>query len=77
MIDRGKLLTRNDFSSGWLVIVKQIVYEPMLGGGFITASAPILIASFGVVPIYMAGLTSIVVALGIAYFSGWIRFSRD
>ncbi len=27
---------------------KQIVYEPLMGGGFITASAPILIVSFGV-----------------------------
>ena len=56
---------------------KQIVYEPLMGGGFITASAPILIVSFGVATTFIVGLASIVVALAIAYFSGWIRFSRD
>jgi hypothetical protein len=48
-----------------------------MGGGFITASAPILIVSFGVATTFFVGLTSIVVALGIAYFSGWVQFSRD
>ena len=56
---------------------KQIVYEPLMGGGFITASAPILIVSFGVATTFFVGLASIVAALGIAYFSGWIQFSRD
>jgi len=56
---------------------KQIVYEPMLGGGFITASAPILIASFGIYSTYLIGLASIAVAVAIAYFSGWIhRFNK-
>lgn len=55
---------------------KQIIYEPMMGGGFITASAPILIVNFGVATTYTVGLVSILVALGIAYFSGWVRFSR-
>jgi ESS family glutamate:Na+ symporter len=55
---------------------KQIIYEPMMGGGFITASAPILIASFGVGSTYLVGAASILVVLAIAYFSGWIRFSR-
>ena len=56
---------------------KQIVYEPLMGGGFITASAPILIVSFGVASTFIVGLASIGVALAIAYFSGWIQFSRD
>jgi ESS family glutamate:Na+ symporter len=55
---------------------KQIIYEPMMGGGFITASAPILIASFGVGSTYLVGAASILVALTVAYFSGWIRLSR-
>lgn len=56
---------------------KQIVYEPLLGGGFITASAPILIASFGWAPTYLVGLGSVVLAMGIAYLSGWMRLSRS
>lgn len=55
---------------------KQIIYEPLMGGGFITASAPILIATFGVASSYFVGLGTIVVALAIAYFSGWMRLSR-
>ncbi len=56
---------------------KQIIYEPMMGGGFITASAPILIATFGVGSTYIVGAASILVALTVAYFSGWIRLSRN
>ncbi len=52
---------------------KQIIYEPMLGGGFITASAPILIASFGIGIPFLAGFLSIVGMLGIAALSGWIH----
>jgi ESS family glutamate:Na+ symporter len=55
---------------------KQIIYEPMMGGGFITASAPILITSFGVGLTWWVGLGSIAVALAIAYFCGWLRRSR-
>jgi len=56
---------------------KQIIYEPMMGGGFITASAPILIASFGVGSSYLVGLGSIVLVLMIAYLSGWMRLARS
>jgi ESS family glutamate:Na+ symporter len=56
---------------------KQIIYEPMMGGGFITASAPILIASFGVGTSYLVGLASIVLVLMIAYLSGWLRLARS
>jgi ESS family glutamate:Na+ symporter len=55
---------------------KQIIYEPLLGGGFITASAPILIFTFGVGPSYLVGALTIVLALVVAYFSGWTRWSR-
>jgi ESS family glutamate:Na+ symporter len=55
---------------------KQIIYEPMMGGGFITASAPILIASFGVGTSYAVGAASIVLALVVAWFSGWIQPKR-
>ncbi len=52
---------------------KQIVYEPMMGGGFITAAAPLLIVSFGISTTYIVGAASILVFLGIAHFSGWIH----
>jgi len=55
---------------------KQIIYEPMLGGGFITASAPILIVSFGLGPTYLVAALSVAVFLIVAYFSGWLRFGR-
>ena len=52
---------------------KQILYEPMLGGGFITAAAPLLIVHYGAgLSLLVAGLT-MVAALVIAYFSGWLR----
>jgi ESS family glutamate:Na+ symporter len=52
---------------------KQIIYEPLLGGGFVTASAPILIVTFGVGPSYLVAALSVLVALAVAYFSGWIK----
>jgi ESS family glutamate:Na+ symporter len=56
---------------------KQILYEPMLGGGFITAAAPLLIVHFGVLPVFGVAFASIVVAVGIAFFSGWVHtFSK-
>jgi len=56
---------------------KQILYEPMLGGGFITAAAPLLIVHFGVLPAFGAGLVSIALAIGIALLNGWIhRFPK-
>jgi hypothetical protein len=42
-------------------------------GGFIAASAPILVTSFGIGASYFVGLASIFVAIGIAFFSGWIH----
>jgi ESS family glutamate:Na+ symporter len=55
---------------------KQIIYEPMMGGGFITASAPILMYNFGVGRTYLVGVVSVIVALSVAYFSGWMHRFR-
>ena len=56
---------------------KQILYEPMMGGGFITAAAPILIYNFGITLTYSIGLASIIVAIAIAFFNGWFhRFQK-
>jgi ESS family glutamate:Na+ symporter len=55
---------------------KQIIYEPLMGGGFVTASAPLLIANLGVGTTYFVGLGTIILALGIAYFSGWLHWQR-
>ncbi len=55
---------------------KQIIYEPMLGGGFITASAPILLFNFGTTVPLLVGAGSILLFLGIAALSGWIHPRR-
>ncbi len=55
---------------------KQIIYEPMLGGGFITASAPILLFNFGTTVPLLVGVASILLFLGIAALSGWIHPRR-
>ena len=55
---------------------KQILYEPMMGGGFITAAAPLLIFSFGTGISYAVGLGSIIIALTIAFLNGWIKKSK-
>ncbi|MDH4218136.1 MAG: sodium:glutamate symporter [Candidatus Aminicenantes bacterium] len=56
---------------------KQILYEPMLGGGFITAAAPILIYNYGVLTSYAIGFATILVALAVAFFNGWFhRFEK-
>jgi len=52
---------------------KQILYEPLLGGGFITAAAPILIYNYGVTTTYLVGLGSVLVALAVAFFNGWMH----
>lgn len=52
---------------------KQIIYEPFMGGGFITASAPILIVTYGTGLSMTFAIVSIIVALLVAYFSGWIH----
>ncbi len=56
---------------------KQIVYEPFLGGGFITAAAPILIFHYGAGLCLAVGAISMVIVLGIAAGSGWISWTRS
>ena len=51
---------------------KQILYEPFMGGGFITAAAPILIATYGVDESLLVGAASILLVLGISWVSGWL-----
>jgi len=55
---------------------KQILYEPMLGGGFITAAAPILIFNYGVSEALLVGAASILFFLAIAFFSRWIHLVK-
>ncbi len=55
---------------------KQIVYEPFMGGGFITAAAPLLIFHYGAGRALIVGAASMLVVLGIAYGSGWLRATR-
>ncbi len=52
---------------------KQILYEPMLGGGFITAASPLLIANFGVLPAFGMAVASLTAAIGVAFLSGWVH----
>lgn len=56
---------------------KQILYEPFMGGGFITASAPLLIASYGVGASLSVAAASILGALVIAYVAGWLHRFPD
>ena len=52
---------------------KQIIYEPFMGGGFITASAPLLIIKYGSGEVFAVAVGSILAALLISYLSGWIH----
>lgn len=52
---------------------KQMIYEPFLGGGFITAAAPILIVTYGAGPVLAAAAVSIAIMLAIAWASGWLQ----
>ncbi|MFH1942702.1 MAG: sodium/glutamate symporter [bacterium] len=52
---------------------KQIIYEPMLGGGFITAAMPILIYNFGMAIPSVIAVGSILLMAGVAFFSGWFH----
>jgi glutamate:Na+ symporter, ESS family len=56
---------------------KQIVYEPFMGGGFITAAAPILIFHYGVGMSLAVAAASLAVVWSIAYCSGWIIWTRS
>ncbi len=54
---------------------KQMVYEPFLGGGLITALAPILIAKYvGLWGSIIASFVLMAIFFAIAYFNGWVNF---
>jgi ESS family glutamate:Na+ symporter len=53
---------------------KQMIYEPFLGGGLITALAPILIVTvLGPWPAVLASALIMATFFLIAWFSGWVR----
>lgn len=54
--------------------LKQMIYEPFLGGGLITAMAPFIIISMGEVPTMIICLFIMLVALGLAWANGWTHF---
>jgi ESS family glutamate:Na+ symporter len=56
---------------------KQMIYEPFLGGGFITAFAPLLILSLGVWQSIGLSLAFIVIFFLISFFNGWVNFRPD
>jgi glutamate:Na+ symporter, ESS family len=52
---------------------KQLLFEPIVGGGLFTATSMILIAQFGQLPIFV--LVSAVLAFWL--WLGWFSFGRD
>ncbi|MGI5842668.1 MAG: sodium/glutamate symporter [Candidatus Xenobium sp.] len=53
---------------------KQMIYEPFLGGGLITALAPILIVTvWGPWPTALVSALIMAIFFLIAWFSGWVR----
>ncbi len=51
--------------------LKQMVYEPFLGGGFITAMAPLFIIRYGIWPGIVISLVVMIIFLGISVGAGW------
>ncbi|MCF7889150.1 MAG: hypothetical protein K9L78_03425 [Victivallales bacterium] len=56
--------------------LKQMVYEPFLGGGLITATAPIFIAHNGVWPTIIISIIIVVVFLFLSICNGWFRLTK-
>lgn len=52
---------------------KQMVYEPFMGGGLITATAPIMILNFGVWPSVAICAVIMAAAFLLSYVNGWFR----
>jgi len=50
---------------------KQMIYEPFLGGGFITAFSPLLITKLGLWKSMVISLIIMVTSFLISYLSGW------
>jgi len=56
---------------------KQMIYEPFLGGGFITAFAPMLVSRLGVWQSIGIAFAIMLVFSLISFFNGWITFKPD
>ena len=56
--------------------LKQMVYEPFLGGGLITATAPIFIMSYGVWTSLIICAVVMVIFFLMSVFSGWTKFTK-
>ena len=56
---------------------KQMIYEPLLGGGFITASAPLIIVHYGVGTATAVAAATMVIALLPSLFSGRLLRLRN
>ena len=56
---------------------KQMIYEPFLGGGFITAFAPMLVSKLGVWKSIAIAFLSMSVFFLISFLSGWVNFKPD
>lgn len=56
---------------------KQMLYEPFLGGGFITATAPFLIISLGLWWSILAAGLIMFVFLMVSWLNGWFRINRS
>ncbi len=54
---------------------KQMLYEPFLGGGFITATAPFIVIGLGIWWSIAAALAIMVVFGLISWFNGWARIT--
>ncbi len=50
---------------------KQMVYEPFLGGGFITAATPILIVEYGFWVTFLIILSTIIFFISLSIIAGW------
>ncbi len=48
-------------------------FSPFVGGGLVTSVIPIMVHEMGALPVIGIWLGVIVLTLGIAYFSGWMR----
>jgi len=56
---------------------KQMIYEPFLGGGFITAFSPMLITKLGIWKSMTASLIIMLLFFLVSYFNGWINLKPD
>lgn len=56
---------------------KQMIYEPFLGGGFITAFAPMLVTNLGMWESIGISFGFMVAFFLISFFNGWVRFRPE